>query len=50
MRLWLLVLVTAVPTVIFGFVFSRYAKALYLAIDHYFDPHVKGPRGRPPVP
>ena len=39
--LWLLVLVSAVPTVIFGFVFARYAKAIYLAIDHYFDPHVK---------
>jgi hypothetical protein len=33
-------LVTAVPTVLFGFFFARYAKALYLAIDHYFDPHV----------
>jgi uncharacterized protein (DUF983 family) len=45
MRLWLLVLVTAVPTVLFGFVFARYAKAIYLAIDHYFDPHVKAPQG-----
>lgn len=44
MPLWLLVLVTAVPTVAFGFFFSRYAKSLYLAIDHYFDPHVKRPR------
>ena len=43
MPLWLLVLVSAVPTVIFGFVFARYAKAIYLAIDHYFDPHVKRP-------
>ncbi len=41
MPLWALVVVTAVPTVAFGFVFSRYAKSLYLAIDHYFDPHVK---------
>ncbi len=41
MRLWLLVAVAAVPTVLFGFVFARYAKSLYLAIDHYFDPHVK---------
>ena len=32
----------AAPTVVFGFWFSRYAKSLYLAIDHYFDPHVKG--------
>ena len=43
MPLWLLVLATAVPTVLFGFFFSRYAKSLYLAIDHYFDPHVKTP-------
>jgi uncharacterized protein (DUF983 family) len=39
MPLWALVVVTAVPTVAFGFFFSRYAKSLYLAIDHYFDPH-----------
>lgn len=38
--LWLLVVIAAVPTVLFGFFFSRYAKSLYLAIDHYFDPHV----------
>ena len=46
MPLWLLVLVTAVPTALFGFFFSRYAKSLYLAIDHYFDPHVKTPLPR----
>jgi uncharacterized protein (DUF983 family) len=40
MPLWALVVVTAVPTVAFGFFFSRYAKSLYLAIDHYLDPHV----------
>lgn len=49
MRLWLLVLVTAIPTVLFGFFFARYAKALYLAIDHYFDPHVKGSSQHPPM-
>ena len=38
-----LALVVAVPTVVFGFWFARYAKSLYLAIDHYFDPHVKPP-------
>ena len=46
MPLWLLVLIAAVPTVAFGVFFSRYAKSLYLAIDHYFDPHVKAPRQR----
>ena len=43
MPLWLLVVVTAIPTVAFGFFFSRYAKSLYLGIDHYFDPHVHAP-------
>jgi len=36
-----LAFVVAVPTVLFGFWFARYAKSLYLAIDHFFDPHVK---------
>lgn len=44
MRLWLLVTATAVPTVAFAFFFSRYAKSIYLAIDHYFDPHVVRPK------
>ena len=44
--------VVAVPTVLFGFWFARYAKSLYLAIDHYFDPHVKPapPSARPSEP
>jgi uncharacterized protein (DUF983 family) len=42
-----LAFVVAVPTVLFGFWFARYAKSLYLAIDHYFDPHVK-PAPPPP--
>ena len=46
MPLWLLVLIAAVPTVAFGVFFSRYAKSLYLAIDHYFDPHVSPPKAR----
>ena len=50
MPLWALVVVTAVPTVAFGFFFSRYAKSLYLAIDHYFDPHANAhsPRTKRP--
>ena len=43
-----LAVVVAVPTVIFGFWFARYAKSLYLAIDHFFDPHVKGSPPDPP--
>ena len=50
MRLWVLALVVTVPTVLFGVWFARYAKSIYLAIDHFFDPHVKppAPDARPP--
>jgi hypothetical protein len=37
--LWL----TSVPTAILGFAFIRHAKAIYLAMDHYFDPQKKPP-------
>ena len=36
MWLWLL------PMPLMSFVFARHAKALFLAMDHYFDPHRKG--------
>jgi uncharacterized protein (DUF983 family) len=42
---WSIVL-TAVPTVLVGFLFARHAKAVYLAIDHFCDPHLK-PGGAP---
>ena len=42
---WSIVL-TAAPTVVLGFLFARHAKAIYLAIDHFCDPHVK-PGGIP---
>jgi len=29
------------PMPIFSFLLARHAKALYLAMDHYFDPHLK---------
>ena len=45
-----LAVVVAIPTVLFGFWFARYAKSLYLAIDHYFDPHVKPPAPDAPQP
>ena len=35
--LWL----TCVPTAVLGLAFVRHAKAFYLAIDHFFDPHRK---------
>ena len=37
--LWKLILCVAIPMPIFAFLFARHAKALYLAMDHYFDPH-----------
>ena len=39
--IWLLILCVCLPTLAFGFLFIRHAKAVYLAIDHFFDPHVK---------
>ena len=38
---WLVVGVSA-PTVAFALLFVRHAKSIYLAIDHFFDPHVRG--------
>jgi uncharacterized protein (DUF983 family) len=37
--LWKLIAVVAVPMPLFSFLFARHAKALYVAMDHYFDPH-----------
>ncbi len=38
MWLWLL------PMPVMSFLLARHAKALFLAMDHYFDPHVKRSR------
>lgn len=38
-----LVVIASVPTVLFGVLFVRHAKSIYLAIDHFFDPHVRHP-------
>ena len=43
--LGLSIVLTAIPTVLLGFLFARHAKAIYLAIDHFCDPHLK-PAGR----
>ena len=37
----------AVVTLLFGSWFARYAKSLYLAVDHFFDPHVPAPDAPP---
>jgi uncharacterized protein (DUF983 family) len=39
--LWKLIAIVAVPMPFLAFLFARHAKALYLAMDHYFDPHRK---------
>ena len=36
-------------TVALALGFVRYAKSFYLAIDHYFDPHVRTPRKPDPL-
>jgi len=33
------------PVVAFNFLFARHSKSLFLALDHYFDPHTKGGGG-----
>jgi len=33
------------PVVVFNLLFARHSKALFLALDHYFDPHEKGDGG-----
>ena len=33
------------PVVLFNFLFARHSKALFLALDHYFDPHTKDGSG-----
>lgn len=35
------ILYVFVPMPVLSFLFARHAKSLYLAMDHYFDPHVK---------
>lgn len=36
-----LLIVVLVPVVLFNLFFARHAKALFIAFDHYFDPHTK---------
>ena len=33
------------PVVLFNFFFARHSKAFLIALDHYFDPHVKNGEG-----
>ena len=36
-----ILLATIAPVLVFSVLFARHAKAYFLAIDHYFDPHVQ---------
>lgn len=48
------------PVIAFNFLFARHSKTLFLALDHYFDPHIKsgpsdqdggsGKQNPPPAP
>ena len=40
-----ILLATILPVLVFSVIFARHAKAYFLAIDHYFDPHVQDPDG-----
>lgn len=41
LNLWAIVCILLVLMPLASLLFVRHAKALYLAMDHYFDPHVK---------
>ncbi len=45
--LWVLIVAVWVPTLLFGFLFARHAKSIYMAIDHFFDSHVTLPPDSP---
>lgn len=44
--LWKLIASVTIPMPVLSFLFARHAKALYLAMDHYFDPHLHPTRKR----
>lgn len=45
LQLPLLLASVIAPVVLFNFLFARHSKALFLALDHYFDPHTKDGSG-----
>lgn len=54
--LWQLLAAVLVPVLLFNILFARHAKAFFIAVDHFFDPHEKDggdddgnkPRNPPP--
>lgn len=46
-----LIAAVIVPTMTFNLLFARHSKALFIALDHYFDPHERdGGDGRGNIP
>ena len=39
--IWKIMAFLFVPMPLLSFLFARHAKTLFLAMDHYFDPHLK---------
>ena len=37
--IWDLLMLVLIPVIIFNILFARHSKALFLAFDHFFDPH-----------
>ncbi len=40
--IWTLIACVVFPVAIFNILFARHAKAIFLAVDHFFDPHERG--------
>lgn len=41
LSVWQMILWVALPMPLMQFLFARHAKAYFLALDHFFDPHVR---------
>ena len=36
---WVLIYAVVIPVIVFNLLFARHAKAIFIAWDHFFDPH-----------
>ena len=43
LKLWQYIVYVFAPMPLLSMLLSRHAKSLFLAMDHYFDPHVRRP-------
>ena len=41
LSIWRQVIFVFLPMPLISFLFARHAKSMWLAMDHYFDPHCK---------